>query len=135
MLNILIEKMIVIANVFPKLATVKSLFRTLSKRRPFRARFDTQHVKASQILAKSPSQRFFRDFSLFLKNLIWKMFNVVLGEILRLFVNLLTVDDKYRVQDCENFPLRIEMQLSEKRKNFSEFFFSISGIYIKLQAF
>ena len=63
------------------------------------------------------------------------MFNLVLGEILRLFVNLLTVDDKYRVQDCENFPLRIEMQLSEKRKNFSEFFFSISGIYIKLQAF
>ena len=119
MLNILIEKMIVIANVFPKLATVKSLFRTLSKRRPFRARFDTEHVKASQILAKSPSQRFFRDFSLFSKNLIWKMFNLVLGEILRVFVNILTDDGKNPVPDCENLQLAIQMQLSEKRKTFS----------------
>ena len=33
MLNILIEKMIVRANVFPNLHTVKNVFRTLSKRR------------------------------------------------------------------------------------------------------
>ena len=56
------EKMIVIANVFPKLQTVKNRFRTLSKRRHFRWCLDSQHVKASQILAKSPWQRFNHPF-------------------------------------------------------------------------
>ena len=53
-LNILKERMIVIANVFSKLTTVKILLRPLSKKRRFRPRFDRQHMKASQILAKSP---------------------------------------------------------------------------------
>ena len=60
---------------------------------------------------------------------------LVLGEILRVFVNTLTADGKYPVQECQNLQLPIEMQLSEKRKSFSKFLFrfvcSISGIYIK----
>ena len=47
---------------------------------------------------------------------------LVLAEILGLFVNTLTADDKYRVQDCENLQPTIQMQLSKKRKKFSEFF-------------
>ena len=47
---------------------------------------------------------------------------LVLGEILGVFVNTLTANDKYPVQDCDNFPLPTQMQLSEKRKTFSEFF-------------
>ena len=53
-LNILKKNMIVVANVFPKLMTVKLLVRPLTKKRCVRTRFDSQHVKASQILAKSP---------------------------------------------------------------------------------
>ena len=37
------------------------------------------------------------------------------------FVNWFTCDGKYPVQDCENSQLPIQMQLSEKRKTFSEF--------------
>ena len=44
--------MIVIANVFPILQTVKTLVRKLSQEHRFRTRFDSEHVKASQILAK-----------------------------------------------------------------------------------
>ena len=47
---------------------------------------------------------------------------LVLGEILELFVNILTADGKYPVQCCENLQLPIQMQLSEKPKSFSEFF-------------
>ena len=47
---------------------------------------------------------------------------VVLGEILLVFVNTLTADNKYSVQDSKNLQLRIRMQLSEKRKSFSRFF-------------
>ena len=53
-LNILKKSMIVTANVFPKLQTVKILIRPLSKKRRFRTRFDSQHVKPSQIPAKYP---------------------------------------------------------------------------------
>ena len=47
---------------------------------------------------------------------------VVSGEMLGLSVNTLTSDGKYPVQGCENLQLPIQMQLSEKRKTFSEFF-------------
>ena len=43
-LNIFNKKMIVIANLFPKLQPMKILVRGLSKKRYFRKRFDSQHV-------------------------------------------------------------------------------------------
>ena len=52
--NILKKKMIVIANVFPKLQTLKIFDRKLSQEYRFRTSFDSEHVKASKILAKSP---------------------------------------------------------------------------------
>ena len=54
-----------IANVFPKLLTVKILVRPLSKKRRFRKRFDRQHVKVSQILSKSPRQPIYHVCSSF----------------------------------------------------------------------
>ena len=48
------KNMIAIANVFPKLQNVKILVRALSKNHRFRKHFDSQHVKVSQIYAKSP---------------------------------------------------------------------------------
>ena len=56
-LNILKEKICVRVNVFSKLQTVKKLARTLSKKRRFRTRFDSKHLRASQILAISPWRR------------------------------------------------------------------------------
>ena len=47
------KRIIVIANVFSELQAVKILIRPLSKKRRFGTRFDSQHVKASQVLAKS----------------------------------------------------------------------------------
>ena len=58
--------------------------------------------------------------------LIWKISPLVLNEILGMFVNTLTADGKYTVQGCENFQLPIQMQLSEKRKTFSQFLFHLS---------
>ena len=47
---------------------------------------------------------------------------IVLGEILEMFVNALTADGKYPVQGSENLQRAIQMQLSEKEKNFSQLF-------------
>ena len=40
---------------------------------------------------------------------------LVLGEIFAVFVNTLTVDGNYLLQDSENLQLPIQMQLSQKR--------------------
>ena len=47
---------------------------------------------------------------------------LVLREILGFFINTLTADGKYPVQDCENLQLPVQIQLSEKPKAFSERF-------------
>ena len=114
--------MIVIANVFPKLQTVKSFVRKLSQEHRFRKGFGSQLVKASQMLPRFPRECIYHVFLSFSVQLIWKMFAIVLGQILGVFVNTLTADGKYPVQGCENLQLPIQMQLSEKRKTFSEFF-------------
>ena len=107
--NILKEEMILIANLFPKLQTAKNAVGALSKKRRFRTGFDSQHVKAFQILAKSPREPFYHVFSPFSEILISKMRRLVLGEISGLFVNTLTANGKYPVLDCDNLPLHFQM--------------------------
>ena len=111
--------MIVIANVFPKLQTVKSFVRKLSQEHCFITSFGAQFVKASQMLPRFCRECIYQVFLSFSVKLIWKMFAIVLGQILGVFVNTLTADRKYPVQRCEKFQLPIQMQLSEKRKSFS----------------
>ena len=50
------SKVIFIALVFPKLRTVKDLVRPLSKKRRFRAPFESQHVKGPQTFVKSAGE-------------------------------------------------------------------------------
>ena len=110
-LNVLKEKMIVIANLFLKLQVVKNLVRPLYKKGRFRTRLDTQHVNASQVLANSPWGHIYHVFPSISENLISKMCLLVLAEILLVFVNTLTANDKYRNQHCKNLTLPIQMQL------------------------
>ena len=114
--------MIVIANVFPKLQTVKSSVRKLSQEHRFRTGFGSQYVKDSQMLPQIPWERFYHVFSSLSVKLIWKISPLVLAEILEEFVNELTAYGKYPVQGFENLQLPIQMQLSQKWKTFSEFY-------------
>ena len=107
--------MIAIANAFPKLKNVKTFVRPLSKKRSLRTRFDSKDLRALQSLGKSPWERFYHVFSSFSGKLIWKMSPLALGEISAVFVNTLTADGMFPVQDSENFELPIQMELSQKR--------------------
>ena len=49
---------------------------------------------------------------------------LVIHKILKLFVNTLTVNDKHYLLNRDNLTQQIQMQLSEKEKTFSEFFFA-----------
>ena len=52
----------------------------------------------------------------------WKKSPSVWYEILRLFVNPLTVDDKYSGSNMQNLPQQFQTPLSQKQKIFSGFF-------------
>ena len=54
----------------------------------------------------------------------WKKSLLVIHEILRLFVNTLTADDKHYLLNRDNLTQQIEMQLSKKEKTFSEISFA-----------
>ena len=51
--------MIVMANVFLKLQTVKDLVGSMSKKRRFRTFFESQHVKVSETLVKPAWEYFY----------------------------------------------------------------------------
>ena len=52
----------------------------------------------------------------------WKKLHSVWYEILRLFVNVLTVDDKYSGSNMQNLRQQFQTPLSKKKKTFSGFF-------------
>ena len=61
--NIFKKKKIVIANVFPKLATVQGLVKPLTIQRRLKTSFDSQHVKRSLTQVKSSWEYFYHIFS------------------------------------------------------------------------
>ena len=103
--------MILIANVFPKIQTVKDLVRPLSKKCRFRTSIDSQHVKGYQSLVKSALEHFYHIFSSLWEEIIWKISPLLEFEILGVFDNTLTADDKCLVQDCGDLQFAIQIQL------------------------
>ena len=110
-LNSLKKKKIVIAYVFPKLQNVKDLVRPLSKKQCLRTSLESQHVKASETIVKSAWEHFYQTFSSLPGEMILKMFRWAKFEILGLFLNTLTADDKYLVWHYERLQFPIQMQV------------------------
>ena len=65
----------------------------------------------------------------------WKKLPSVWYEILRLFVNALTADDKYSGSDMQNLPQQFETPLSHKWKTFSGFFIAFLKCAWSLELF
>ena len=106
------KKKIVIANVFNKLQTLKDLIRALSKKGRFRTSCESQHVKGSQRVLKSSSEHFHQNFPLLWEEMICRIPPLLKHEILGVFLNRLTAEDKYPLPDCENLLFPIQRQSS-----------------------
>ena len=65
----------------------------------------------------------------------WKKLPSVWYEILRLFVNALTVDDKYSGSNMQNLPQQFQTPLSQKQKIFSGFFIVFLKCALNLEHF
>ena len=111
-LNIFNNKKIVVANVFPKLATVQGLVTPLTIQRRLKSFFDSQQVKPFQTLVKSSWEHFYQIFSSLWREIILKISPWLKFEIIGLFAKPCIADYKYPVTDSENFPFPSQIELS-----------------------
>ena len=65
----------------------------------------------------------------------WIKSSSVWYEILGLFVNALTADDKYSRSNIQNLPQQFQTSLSQKQKTFSRFFIAFLKCAWKLEHF
>ena len=94
----------------------------MSKKSRFRGLFQKQHGKRAQALLKSASQHLYHIHRSLWRKLSWKTSLLLTCKILGLLVNTLATDEKYPVLNRENLTIPIQMQLSENKKSFSDFF-------------
>ena len=90
------------------------MFKTLRFRKPL----DPENAKVAQMLMKSARHYFYRIFSSICRKLRCIMSLLVICEVLRLFVNTLSADDKYSLCNSEKLPQPIQMQSSKKHEYF-----------------
>ena len=101
---------------------LKHLATETSKKSCFRTPFANERVNGFQTLLKSARQHYYSLLSSIRGKLSWKKSPSVWYEILRLFVNALTVDDKYSGSNMQNLPQQFQTPLSQKQKTLSGFF-------------
>ena len=65
----------------------------------------------------------------------WKKPALVLSEILRLFVSILTADEWYIRCNMQNFPQQLQTPISQKQKMFSGFFIAYLECALNLEHF
>ena len=101
---------------------LKDVATATSKRSCFGTPFTHERVNEFQTLLKSARYHYYPLFSSTQGKLNWKKSPAVWYEILRLFVNALTADDKYSGGNMQNFSQQFQTPLSQKPKTFSGFF-------------
>ena len=99
----------------------------MSKKSNFRGCLDKQYGKRAQALLKSASQHIYHIHWSLAQKLCSKKPLLLKCQILGLLVNTLASDEKYPVLNRDNLTIRIQMQLSQKQKTFSQFL----GLFLK----
>ena len=94
----------------------------MSKRSRFRGPFDNQHGKRVEPMFKSIWQHLYHIHPSLPSQLNWKKSLFFTCQILGLLVDTLTANENYPVLNRDNLTIPIQMQLSQKRKSFCQFF-------------
>ena len=98
------------------------MFSLASKRSCFTRPFGNQRVNGFETLLKSERHHYFPLCPRFRDKLSWKKSALVTSEILRLFVNTLTPDDKYSRRNMKISWQQPQTLLSQEEKTFRGFF-------------
>ena len=107
----------------------------MSKKSCFGTPFANERVNGSQTLLKSARHHYYPLFSSIRSKLSCKKSHSVWYEILSLFVNALTADDKYSDSNMQNFPQQFQTPLSQKQKTLSGFFIAFMKCAWNLEHF
>ena len=107
----------------------------MSQKSSFRGPFDKWHGKPAGTLLKSERRHLYQIYWSLWKPFTGKNSLLVICKNLRLFVNPLTSDDKYSLLNRGNLLQHVQVQLSQKRKNFSEFVFAFSKLRFNFEYF
>ena len=107
----------------------------MPKKSRFRGPFDKQHGKRAQALLKSASQHLYHIHRSLPRKLSWKKSLLLTCQILGLLVNTLAADERYPVLNRHSLTIPIQMQLSQKSKNFSQFYSEFLKSRINLKYF
>ena len=111
-----------IVSVFPKLLTPTEVVTWTSKTPCFRTPFGNQRVHEFQTLSKSARHHYYLIVPWIWDKLSWKKCRLVRFEILELFVNTLTTDDKYSSRNIQNLTQQLQTTMSQKQKTFYRIF-------------
>ena len=101
--NILKKRMRVLALLFPKLLFRKDVASETSRRCFFRTPFGNPRVNGFQTPLKVARHHYYIFFPWISGQLSWKKTALLWSEILGLFANTLTPDDKYSCRNMQNF--------------------------------
>ena len=107
----------------------------MSKKSCFGTPFANERVNGSQTLLKSARHHYYPLFSSIRSKLSCKKSPSVWYEILSLFVNALTADDKYSDSNMQNFLQQFQTPLSQKQKTLSGFFIAFMKCAWNLEHF
>ena len=107
----------------------------MSKKSCFGTPFANERVNGSQTLLKSARHHYYPPFSSIRSKLSCKKSPSVWYEILSLFVNALTADDKYSDSNMQNFPQQFQTPLSQKQKTLPGFFIAFMKCASNLEHF
>ena len=121
-MNIFKKKMTLVTYVFPKLRTPKNVVGSMSKKSPFWEPFEKEDGKRAQTLLKFELQDIYHIFWSPWAQLCFTKSLLATCKILKLFIPILTDNDKYCVLTGHSLMKQIQMQLSQNEKPFSEFF-------------
>ena len=123
------KKVSLLVSVFPKVLTPKEVVTWTSKAPCFRTPFGNQRVQEFQTLSKKALHHYYPIFPWIWDKLSWKNRRLVRFEILELFVNTLTTDDKYSSRNIQNLTKQLQTTMSQKQKTFYRIFIT----YVKFR--
>ena len=134
-LNIFKTNMMLLADVYLKLRTPEKVVRQMSKESHSRGLFNNQHCRLAETQLKSKRKHLYHNYWT-----LWAQFSCkkslwVICNILGLFVNPLSADDKYSLVNRDNLFQNLERQLSRERETFCPFFVAFSKYRLNFEHF
>ena len=106
-----------------------------SKRSCLSTPFANERVNGFHTVLKSVRHHYYTLFSSIRGKLSCKKSSLVWCEILRLFVNALTADEKYSGSNMQNLSQQFQTRLSQKQKTFFWFFIAFMKCAWNLEHF